>query len=192
MIEQLLNLFQRVSDLERRLARMVRHGPVDEVNASEGWVRLNLGEGDEGSLLSPKIPYAQMAGDLKVHSPPSKGQNMTILSAAGDMRQAIALPMTWSDQNASPSDKGDENVLTYGSVRIEIKAEQVKLTIGGFSVMITDDDMTISIGSFEQKISGGGVASTGGKITHDGLNTGSSHNHGGIVRGGDKTDPPSP
>jgi phage baseplate assembly protein gpV len=190
MINEFVSLFRRVSALEKRVSSMVRHGPVEEVNASEGWVRINLGQGDDGPLLSPKIPYAQMAGALKVHAPPSEGQNMTIISPAGDMRQAFALPMTWSDQNVSPSNSTDENVLTFGSVRIEVKGDQIKAMIGGFSLTLTTSAATFAVDGVEHKISGDGLRTTGGAIEHNDHDIGSTHKHGGVVHGGELTDPP--
>lgn len=130
-MREITEILNRIAGLEKRLSSMVRHGPVAQVNPAEGWVRLNLGEGDSGPLLSPKIPYAQMAGALKVHAPPSEGQQMTYFAPSGDPRQAIALPMTWSDANPSPSGSGEENVLTFGSVTIAVKADSVRLTAGG-------------------------------------------------------------
>lgn len=119
----------RIASLEKRLAGMMRHGPVKEVNAKEGWVRLDLGQGTDGPLLSPKIPYAQMAGALKAHVPPSEGQQMTYFAPGGDPRQAIALPMTWSDKNKSPSEKGDENVFTFGAFKAEIRGNELVVEV---------------------------------------------------------------
>ncbi len=165
----------RLADLEKRVAGMVRHAPVAEVNTGEGWVRLNLGEGESGPLLSPKIPYAQMAGALKVHAPPTVGQNMTLISPAGDPRQAFALPMTWSDANASPG-SGADPVITYGDVKLKVEPGGLTLTVGGVQVVI----------------SATGVFIDGGMVVHDGLNIGSSHTHGGIERGGADTNVPNP
>ncbi len=129
-MREIIDILNRLASVEKRLSSMVRHGPVAQVNPAEGWVRLNLGEGDKGPLLSPKIPYAQMAGALKVHAPPSEGQQMTYFAPGGDPRQAMALPMTWSNANPSPSASGEENVLTFGSVTIAIKGESVRITVG--------------------------------------------------------------
>lgn len=125
----LLDILNRISALERRVAGMLRHGTVAEVNAAEGWVRLDLGEGDNGKLLSPKVPYGQFAGALKVHTPPSVGQTMTLVSPGGDTRQAVALPMTWSNQNASPSQSGEENVLTYGDATVELRGGEIVVSV---------------------------------------------------------------
>lgn len=171
----LLAFNARLSDLERRMASLIRVAPVEEVNAAEGWVRANLGEGDSGPLLGPKVPYAQFAGALKVHTPPTKGQNMTFIAPNGDTRQAIALPMTWSDEHPSPSSDEGENVITFGNVRLTLKGGAVQVTVGGVS--------------FE--ISGGGVTITGGEVRHDSKNIGSTHRHGGVEAGPLQTDFPA-
>lgn len=173
-MRELLNLSNRLAELERRFSQTIRHAPVHEVNAAEGWVRLKFGEGKDGPILSDKVPYAQMAGGLKVHAPPTKGQQMTMIAPAGDPAQAVAMPMTWSDKNASPSGKGDENVLTFGDVRIELKGGGLSISVGGVSFSLSAD----------------GFKQSGGRVEHDGQNIGSTHVHGGILPGGADTKTP--
>lgn len=174
MTNPLLALSNRVAALERRASFSIRHAPVDQVDAAKGLVRLNLGDGDAGKLLSPWIPYAQIAGALKVHAPPSAGQQMTYIAPAGDTKQAIALPMTWSNQNESPSEAEDENVITYGDVRITLR----------------DDHLLIEVGGFALKVSAEGLAMAGGGVGHNGQDIGSTHKHPGIMPGAGITDTP--
>ena len=174
-IRELVDLAARIAELERRVSGMMRHGTVEQVDPAKARVRLKFGEGDDGPFLSPWVPYAQVAGGLKIHTPPTKGQQFTMMSPGGDWRQAVAVPMTWSDQNPSPSTAGDENVLTFGNVRMSLKAGDVTVEVGGVSF----------------RISGDGVAIEGGKVTHDGKNIGSDHIHGGVTPGGGQTEPPA-
>jgi phage baseplate assembly protein gpV len=191
-IRELVELASRVAELERRFSGTMRHGTVEEVDPAKQIVRLNFGKDVEGKpFLSPWIPYAQIAGALKVHTPPSKGQQYTLLSPTGDWQQAVALPLTWSEQNQSPSSNGDENVLTYGNVRATIKDDLTKVVVGGTEFQITSSLVKIKVGGVEVKITDDGVAITGGTVTHDEKNIGSTHKHGGIVRGGALTDPPA-
>lgn len=191
-IRELVELASRVAELERRYAGAMRHGTVEEVDPAKQIVRLNFGKDVEGKpFLSPWIPYAQIAGALKVHTPPSKGQQFTLLSPTGDWQQAVALPMTWSDKNTSPSSNGDENVLTYGNVRATIKDDLTQVDVGGTVLEVTSDHVKITVGGVTVEFSGDGVAITGGKVTHDGKNIGSSHIHGGVVPGGGVTDVPA-
>jgi len=128
-MRELVEAVARVAELERRVAGMVRHGTVEQVDPQKQRVRLRLGGTDDKPFIGPWVPYAQIAGALKVHTPPSVGQQMTLLSPTGDPRQAVALPMTWSNQNASPSQKGDEHVLTFGSCRIELRGNEIVVKV---------------------------------------------------------------
>lgn len=157
-MRQLVYLAQRVADLERRVASQLRHGTVEEVDAKKQRIRLRIGEGDDGKpFLSPWVPYAQIAGALKIHTPPSQGQQFTLISPSGDFRQAVALPLTWSEQNKSPSDKGDEHILTFADVKIEIRDGQMKITAG-------DAVADIKKGSIELAIGGNGFVLDSGKF----------------------------
>ena len=144
--QELARIARRMADLERRLENSVRHGAVKEVDAERQRVRLAIGKGPDGTeQLSPWIPYAQQAGALKVHTPPSVGQNMTAFSPGGDLEQAMALPMTWNDGNASPSSSADENVMTFGDSKVEIRGDEIVVTVprlfikcGGTTLELTE------------------------------------------------------
>jgi phage baseplate assembly protein gpV len=127
-----------VADLERRISALMRHGTVQEVDPAKALVRLSYGTGSDGQpFLSPWVPYAQIAGALKVHTPPSVGQQMTTVSPNGDFQQAVALPMHWSNQNESPSSAGDEHVLTFGGFTITLTSD--KLTVSGPQIVLDGD-----------------------------------------------------
>jgi phage baseplate assembly protein gpV len=114
-----------------------------------------------------------------------------MLSPTGDWQQAVALPMTWSDQNQSPSGSGDENVLTFGNVRATIKDDLTRVVVGGTEFEITSGRVHIKVDGVTVEITGGGVSVTGGRVEHDGKNIGSTHIHGGVVPGGGLTDVPA-
>lgn len=174
-MRELVELALRVAELERRHASAFRHGTVEQVDAEKQLVRVRMGEDKNGKpFVGPWVPYAQIAGALKVHTPPSKGQQMTMLNPSGDFRQAVAIPMTWSDQNKSPSDKEDEHVLTFGSVRITLKEKSLKVEVGDHSVEVTD----------------AGTIFSEGKIEHDGHLIDKTHVHTEVVPGGGLSGPP--
>jgi phage baseplate assembly protein gpV len=177
------DLRAEIAELRRRVAGMMVHGTVHEVDAAAGTVRLRLGDGPDGEpFLGPAIPYAQFAGALKAHTPPSVGQQMTMLSPGGDFRQAVAAPMTWSDENASPSDRGDANAVTFGSVRIDLEGGALRITVGGTSVVISGGGVSID---------GDAIALAGAALTHNGKNVGDDHVHEGVVPGPAETGPPA-
>ncbi|MDP2214769.1 phage baseplate assembly protein V [Phenylobacterium sp.] len=142
-MRELAALARRVAELERRMANIIREGTVSEVDPVRKRVRLRLGGPDQAPFLSPWVRYAQQAGDLKVHAPPSVGQQMTLHSPAGDIRLGQALPYTWSEAQPSPSDAGDENVLTFGSVKISLTAEAVLVGIGETTLSISAEKIVL-------------------------------------------------
>jgi phage baseplate assembly protein gpV len=164
----------RLAELERRVENMQRHGTVAEVDAATSRVRLRIGGTDEAPMLSPWVRPAQMAGALKVHALPSVGQTMTLFSPGGEMAAGVAVPFTWSNENAAPSESAAENVVTFGSVRIELTGEGLKVTAGGTVVDITGD----------------GVAIEGDDLTHNDIFIGDTHLHTEVEKGGALSGPP--
>lgn len=137
--EQFIAALRDLADIKRRLDNTVRHGPVAEVDAKKQRVRLKTGGTEQEPQLSPWIPYGQVAGAVKLHTPPSVGQQMTMFAPTGDFRQAMAMPFTWSDDNKSPGEKPDEHVLTFENVSITMKKDSLKFAVGDASLEITKD-----------------------------------------------------
>lgn len=137
------DLMRRVAEVERRFDGAVQQGRVAEVDAQSGTVRIDYGGENGEQFLSPPIPYSQMAGALKVHAPPSVGQQMTVLNGGGDYRQGLALPMTWSADNAAPSSRGDENALTFGNVSVRMEDGKLVITVGNSTITVTDGSIEL-------------------------------------------------
>jgi phage baseplate assembly protein V len=178
-IRELVELASRLTEIERRMAGMMRHGTVAEVDPATQRVRLDFGpaHGSDGRFLSPWVPYAQFSGALRVHTPPTVGQQFTAMSPAGDFRQAVAVPLTHHSENPSPSGAGDQNVVTYGNVAMTLADDLVRCEVGGLSFELTSAQAQITVGGVAFKVSGAGVEITGGTITHNGTDVGDTHTH---------------
>lgn len=171
-------IFEALQEQRRRLAGTEIKGKIPEggVDAAAKKIRVVIGKNPEGEdVLSPWVPVKQAAGALKLHSLPSVGQTMVIRSETGDVEQGVAEPFHWSEDNPSPSDKGDEHVLTFGAVTATIKADGIYLDVGGTTF----------------KFSASGLAQEGGEITHNGKHIDDSHVHGGVVPGGGQSSVPA-
>lgn len=174
MASQFEILAQRVETLERLMRGAFRQGTVAEVDPGAGTVRLKFGENEHGQFLSAPIPYAQTAGAVKFHNPPSEGQQMMAMSPGGDLRQAVAMPLGFSEGNASPSGAGDQHVMTFGSVTMQLSGDGLSVSVGGVSVLID----------------GSGFHVTGGGVDHNGTDIGETHTHSGITPGPARTGNP--
>jgi phage baseplate assembly protein gpV len=165
-VRELVELVSRVAELERRFAGVMRHGTVAEVDPERQRVRLDLGpaHGGEGRFLSPWVPYAQFSGALRVHTPPTVGQQLTAMSPTGDFQQAVALPLTHHTGNPSPSTAGDENVVTYGNVRMTLADDLVRVDVGGTLFELTSAKITLSTGGSSIEMTDAGVKVKGARI----------------------------
>ena len=149
-----LEMIQRIQDLERRVAGMMRHGSVKEVDTAKGLVRLSVAPEGDPEMLSAWVPYAQVAGPqtgLKVHNPPRVGQNMTLMAPSGDLRQSVAMPMTWSNEAPSPGQTADP-AMTYAMVRVDVGLSNLKVTVGEAVVDIATTGITVEFGGKGFKI----------------------------------------
>lgn len=118
------DLLRRIPEIERRLRNMVRYGKVEEIDAAKGLVKItDDGGGDGQSLTTDWIPWAEQGGGIKTWRPPTKGQRMVMFSPSGNLHDAIALNAAFSNENAQPSDKGDEIKETIGSSSVTVRGD---------------------------------------------------------------------
>jgi phage baseplate assembly protein gpV len=165
-IREIVELVARVTDLERRVAGVMRHGTVAEVDPKRQRMRLDFGptHGGQGRFLSPWLPYAQFSGVLRVHTPPTVGQQFTVMSPTGDFQQAVAVPLTHHAGNPSPSTAGDENVITYGNVRMTLADDLVRVDVGGSLLKMTAAEITLSTNGSSIVLNAVGVTINGARI----------------------------
>jgi phage baseplate assembly protein gpV len=165
-IRELVELASRLTEIERRMAGIMRHGTVAEVDPARQRMRLDFGpaHGSDGRFLSPWVPYAQFSGALKVHTPPTVGQQFTAMSPSGDFQQAVAVPLTHHEGNPSPSTAGDENVITYGNVRMTLADDLARVDVGGSILKMTAAEITLSTNGSNIVLNAGGVTINGARI----------------------------
>jgi len=146
-IDRLVHVEQRHADLSARIERMVRKGTVTDVDATQGLARVQIGLDDDGGpIKSPWLPYSQVAGARKEHSPPSVGQQMAVINPDGsqDFSQGFIVPHGWYDQQPSPSTDPASDVVTRGSTKDVTTASSRTISVGGASFTISDGNLTIT------------------------------------------------
>ena len=171
----LRDILIRIIERQRRSAGAEMRGKVTDVDADAKKARIAIGTDSDGSpVKSPWVPYAQIAGNLKFHQPPSVGQVMSLRSENGDIEQGVLEPYHFSDDNPSPSDDANSNVMTFGSVKVTIGQSSIEVDIGGTVY-------TFAAAGFDQ---------TGGYQKHNGKHVDDSHTHGKVKTGDDSTGAP--
>lgn len=141
LVHIILALREEVRSLRRSVQGMQRFGTVHAVDGDARRVQLKLAGEDGAEFLSPKRPWADFAGAEKSWRPPSEGQQMLMLSPFGDMRQGVAVPLTFSNANPAPSSSLDARIMsafgggligfTGGGDEAQVFAGRVDLGAGG-------------------------------------------------------------
>lgn len=137
LVRVILGLQADIAALKRMAAGNMRFGTVKAVDHATKRVQLLLSDANGREFLSPWRPWGEIAGAEKSWRPPTEGQQMMLVAPHGDMRQAVAMPMTFSDHNAAPSSDAATRILsTFGTAamlfdgggdRAELSAERVDL-----------------------------------------------------------------
>lgn len=160
------------AETDRRMTNAIRYGRITAVDAATARARVTFG----GETESAWLPFtAGRAGAARVWTPPTVGEQVVVVSPAGDTAQGVIMGSLPSDQFPAPSGNGGAVVLDLGSVNVTLTASSVAVVVGGVT--------------FE--ISGGGVAITGGAVTHNGKNIGSTHTHTAVAAGVATSGPPA-
>lgn len=161
--EQMADLYRRVAEVERRNRNRKRTGKVAEVDYGKGVARVELSTQEGKTYLTPWMPWKEVAsGGIKSHIPPTKGEQVDVVSESGDLTDAVIDMSVPSSANPRPHD-GPEAVITKGKSRITIADGSVEIVA----------DVTIR----------GALAIEGSSVTHNGRNIGDTHRHKGVQPG---------
>lgn len=111
---------------ESRTARQILTGKVHpgSQDLKNRTVRLELGTGEDGKpILSPPVRWQEPgAGRLKVHAVPADNEQMILTSPSGTIGTgSLAVWATYDDDNAPPSDKAEEAVLSFGETTVALR-----------------------------------------------------------------------
>ncbi|SFK99289.1 Phage P2 baseplate assembly protein gpV [Pseudovibrio ascidiaceicola] len=176
-------LTQQQAELETLrsvISEMIQVGPVHDIDPDKGY-RIKLGEDEEGApYLSPWKPHPETS---KTSIPLKVGQMVGTLNPNGDPRQGILLPGGYSNDHETPNTDMEANVFQDAGVRIQIKGGKLQIS--------AENSIEITVGGVTHIISGDGVDTQGGKVTHNSKNVGSTHTHGGISPGPANTKGPN-
>jgi len=94
-----------LAELERRLLNVIRFGTIASVDLDAATCRVKLTD----DHTTGDLPWqTQRAGNVRVWTPPTFGEQVTLLSPAGDLAQAIVLPALF--QNEHPANAASDKV----------------------------------------------------------------------------------
>lgn len=179
------------TELARKIENTVAIGTVSQVDHKLNRYRVKIGE-----LETDWIPSAvSRSGGTRTFESRDVGEQVVMAAPSGDLSQGVILGAIATEARQA-GEKGSEHRTIYpdgttvdyddeaGGYRIALAENRSAVTtVGDVSFTTSKDGVSISVGGFSFKITSGGLAMKGGKITHDDLNIGSDHVHGGIEVG---------
>lgn len=174
------------TDLLRRLENTVRPGTIAAIDHAAARVRVKSGD-----LLTDWLPWMERrAGNVRTWCPPSVGEQCLVLSPGGDLAAGWVLVGSPSEAHPAPSDSATLHRTSYpdGSV-VDYDHATHLLTVYSVGAVSVNAKNAISVSAPSIAIDGD-VAITGSSLTHNGINVGSTHTHGGVVPGGGSTGGP--
>ncbi len=89
----------RTADIEHLTGEVIQLGTVVSVDHGDSSCTVEIGD-----LITGNLPWlAPRAGDVKVWSPPSIGEQCAVLCPEGDLANGIVLMGLWSDASPAPT-----------------------------------------------------------------------------------------
>ena len=151
------DLVARIDDLERRLARTLQVGVIDQADYDAARVRVRIGE-----RLSPWLPWAtrRAGGDVDWWAP-EVGEQVEVHAPNGEMPAARVWPAWYSDQVPSPSNTPDIRLIRFGN-GTEISHDRANNLL----MLTTPDDIQVHAeGNADITIDGNVSTTVGGDMT---------------------------
>ncbi|WP_372168718.1 phage baseplate assembly protein V [Xanthomonas axonopodis] len=127
------------------LSNAIRLGTVAEVNLATSRCRLQVGE-----MLTDYLPWVvTLAGTTIVWSPPAIGEQVVVLSPAGDLADGVVLRGLYSDQFAAPAASDTLHVLRFADgaqIHYDTGAHALQATLpsGGTASITADGGITLN------------------------------------------------
>lgn len=178
-----------LTDLQQRLANLIRVGRVHSVDHEAA--RLRVAFGKDNANVSGWIPWmASRAGATREWNPPAVGEQVAMMNPSGQEGAGFALPggIYKSDAPANGTDEkkvaltldqAGEWAIGVGNATITAKNGEIKLMVGGNHITITAGGVAIK-----------GTVTVEGDVVADGISL-KTHKHGGVQGGSGQTGTPS-
>jgi phage baseplate assembly protein V len=205
----------RIGELERRLANVTRAGTILEADYAKARVRVKLGKNTTAWL--PWV--SSRAGGDKTWHAPEVGEQVLVLSPAGDLCAGFVIGGVYKQDRPANADAATVSRTTYAdgavveydraahayaitipaggkatvkagaSSTLEVASDAIRLTVGGTQLVLSASGIQIT--SATGLNINGAVTQTGGPLTSNGIAL-STHTHGGVTGGISNTAGPNP
>jgi phage baseplate assembly protein V len=131
------------SELLRLILNLIRFGSIAEVDCDAQRVRVNVG----GNLTDWRPWLTQRAGNAQTWWPPSKGEQVIVLSPEGDFNQCVVMPAIYSDATQPPSTNPAHHTTKYSDgavIQYDSDAHALTALLPGGSTAVIQADVVIA------------------------------------------------
>lgn len=154
-----------LSDLQRRMANMLRLANVAELDEANRRVRVTFGNITSAWLSWP----AEIGRNFVRWRPLRVGQQVVIGSPSGELNQAKIIAMTYSDAVPPPSDNPNVDLIEFTDgtqLQYDVEAHQLTANVKGAVDVTTDGDVTATVGGELSASVSGAVTVTSGATAY--------------------------
>jgi len=193
---------EQLSEILRLLRNLIRIGTVSAVKLDDGLCRVDTGNNTTGWLHW----LTARAGKTRSWNAPSVGEQVLVLCLGGELDTGFVLPGIFSDVHPAPSASADAlhwsfpdgAVIEYEPVTGALTASGIQTATISAAVQVLLDsplvECTQLLKTAQLEVTQGGkmsgnVEHSGGKLSSNGVVV-DGHDHGGVQRGGSRTDKP--
>lgn len=204
------------TDTDRRLANVISIGRIMAVDPAQGLAQVDM-DGPNTDWIPWVTPRA---GGDRTYWCPEVGEQVVVAAPSGELGNAVIIGALFQDAHPEPAASADIHRTVYADgsvVEYDRAAHRLTVNVGSGQVVVVCNQATVQAaeavtldtpetlctgnltvaGNFTMGNSGntatitGNVAITGGSLTHNGKNVGSTHTHGGVQSGGSSTAAPN-
>lgn len=206
------------TEVDRRIANLVRIGTIAELDAAGARVKVKL----DDDLTTDWLPWlTSRAGETRTWSAPTVGEQVTVFAPSGELAQAVVGNSIFQNTKPAPATSSDQETVVFpdgSTVDYNSASNTLTVTVAGngnvvvnCKVATINADTSVTIDTPETTVTGnltvakslamgsdggnmtitGNVAITGASLTHNGKNVGSTHTHTGVTPGGSDTGAPT-
>ncbi|NJB67212.1 phage baseplate assembly protein V [Desulfobaculum xiamenense] len=158
----------RASDMERRLASLIRFGTVAEADYGAARVRVAM-----GGAVSDWLPWLTLrAGNDRTWWAPEVGEQVLVLSPSGEPAQGVVLGSIFQAAHPAPAvvPTVDRRVYADGAViEYDREAHRLHALVPGDVVAEVSRDVNVRAGGRISATAGAGVEITAPRITLNGV-----------------------
>jgi phage baseplate assembly protein V len=139
-----------LSEVDRKLANLIRLGTVKEADYRKARVRIQMGK-----LLTDWLPWVtSRAGQDSSWSAPSVGEQVVLLSPCGDMGQGVVLPAIYQQKHPAPSAQETEaTVLFQDGSQLTYDKKTHHFTV----MLISEGTLTLKVGNSSLEMNQKGI-----------------------------------